>query len=255
MRARNEIDTLEAVHVGGVTQWIRVRGMSATNPALLLMQQGPGLPIINESRRCWNCWATGSAARPSWPASPSAPPSRRWPRRAARTWWRHWWQPEWTSISPPPRTTPTISSFAPPERRPTDARWAANFGGVTANAEFSGLLRGLLASLLSSPDYSVVDVIRAIRGIATTQAALLPELATTNLVDSVTHLDVPIVIVQGRLDQVAPEKPARRFFDAVSAPSKQLVWFENSAHTPQYDEPEKFRELLMGVRTAYLADN
>src|SRR5262249_17441144 len=35
---------------GGLTQWIRVRATNAANPVLLLMQQGPGLPIINEVR-------------------------------------------------------------------------------------------------------------------------------------------------------------------------------------------------------------
>src|SRR5262245_11473436 len=46
-----QIDTLEAVQLGGITQWIRVRGADASNPALLLMQQGPGLPIINDAPR------------------------------------------------------------------------------------------------------------------------------------------------------------------------------------------------------------
>src|SRR4051794_4085729 len=43
------IDTLEPIEIGGSTQWIRVRGTTASNPVLLLMQQGPGLPIINEA--------------------------------------------------------------------------------------------------------------------------------------------------------------------------------------------------------------
>src|SRR5271169_4250918 len=45
------IDTLEAIQAGGTTQWIRVRGADASNPVLLLIQQGPGLPMINEARR------------------------------------------------------------------------------------------------------------------------------------------------------------------------------------------------------------
>src|SRR5215471_5584000 len=45
-----EIDTLEGVQLGGMTQWIRIRGADASNPVLLLMQQGPGLPIINDAR-------------------------------------------------------------------------------------------------------------------------------------------------------------------------------------------------------------
>ena len=46
-----KIDTLEAVQLGDSTQWIRVRGADASNPVLLLIQQGPGLPMINEVRR------------------------------------------------------------------------------------------------------------------------------------------------------------------------------------------------------------
>jgi pimeloyl-ACP methyl ester carboxylesterase len=46
-----EIDTLEPIQLGGITQWIRVRGVDASNRVLLLMQQGPGLPIITEARR------------------------------------------------------------------------------------------------------------------------------------------------------------------------------------------------------------
>ena len=45
------IDTLEAIPAGGTTQWIRIRGANASNPVLLLIQQGPGLPMINEARR------------------------------------------------------------------------------------------------------------------------------------------------------------------------------------------------------------
>ena len=36
------IDTLEGIQLGGIKQWIRIRGTAASNPVLLLMQQGPG---------------------------------------------------------------------------------------------------------------------------------------------------------------------------------------------------------------------
>jgi pimeloyl-ACP methyl ester carboxylesterase len=45
------IDSLEEIQAGDSTQWIRVRGADAFNPVLLLIQQGPGLPMINEARR------------------------------------------------------------------------------------------------------------------------------------------------------------------------------------------------------------
>src|SRR3954454_12062015 len=43
------IDSLEPVQLGGITQWIRVHAAAAATPPLLLMQQGPGLPIVNEA--------------------------------------------------------------------------------------------------------------------------------------------------------------------------------------------------------------
>ena len=135
----------------------------------------------------------------------------------------------------------------------TRVRWAANFGGVATNASYNSLLRALLASLVRSPDYSLADVIRTVRGITAAQAALLPELATTDLVHAMPRLDVPIVIAQGRRDQVAPGEAAQRFHDSLTAPSKQLVWFERSAHTPHLEEPDKFRGLLMNVRASHLA--
>jgi pimeloyl-ACP methyl ester carboxylesterase len=83
---------------------------------------------------------------------------------------------------------------------------------------------------------------------------LLPELATLDLMRTVPRLDVPVVIVQGRLDQVAPGAAAERYASSLEARSKQLVWFENSAHTPHLEEPEKFRELLMRVRAGQLTN-
>lgn len=132
----------------------------------------------------------------------------------------------------------------------TRARWAMDFGGVTANATFNTLTRELLGSLWRSPDYSVADAVRTVRAVRASQAALLPQLATTDLVRAMPALDVPIVIAQGRLDQVAPAQAAQRFYDSLIAPSKELVWFENSAHTPQYDEPTKFRDTLMTARAS-----
>ena len=132
----------------------------------------------------------------------------------------------------------------------TRARWVANFGGVTAGATWTTIGRTLAASLLRSPDYSVADVVRTFRGVGASQAALLPQLAATDLVTTMPRLDVPIILAQGRLDQVVPAEATQRFYDTLDAPSKQLVWFEHSAHTPQYDEPAKFRNLLMKVTSS-----
>src|SRR4029077_18805228 len=103
------------------------------------------------------------------------------------------------------------------------------------------------------PDYSAAAVIRTLRGISASQKALLPQLANTDLVRTMPRLDVPLVMAQGRLDQGAPAEAAQRFHDSLTAPSKQLVWFERSAHTPHLEEPAKFRDLVMNLRAGQLA--
>jgi pimeloyl-ACP methyl ester carboxylesterase len=149
------------------------------------------------------------------------------------------------AIGPPPHLD--VKQFG------TRVRWASNFGGVTTNETYGAVVRGLLTSLMRSSDYSPGDVLRSVRGITATQAALLPELATLDLVHSVPRLDVPVVMVQGRLDRVAPGDAAQRYASTLEAPSKELVWFENSAHSPHLEEPEKYRDVLMRVRADLLA--
>lgn len=319
-----KIDSLEEVQLGGITQWIRVRGADTSNPALLLMQQGPGLPIINEAPRLehllslenaftvvyWDQRGTGLSSRSlgrnpdrfeisvarmvddtvrllellhdrfggktlvtgfSFGATFAAYAAVRRPelvaalvaagmdidmpmaennayafaldaarqrghRRAIR---------QLEAIGPPPHTT--MRQFT------TRARWVANFGGLTTSGNLNGVLRTLLVSLTRSPDYSPAAVIRTLRGIIASQTALLPQLAATDLVRTIPRLDVPLVMAQGRLDQVAPGEATQRFYDSLTAPSKQLVWFESSAHTPHLEEPAKFRDLLMNVRASQLA--
>lgn len=55
------IDTLEAVEIGGIKQWISVRGNNPANPILLFIHGGPGSPMMPESwtfQRPWEDFFT-----------------------------------------------------------------------------------------------------------------------------------------------------------------------------------------------------
>jgi pimeloyl-ACP methyl ester carboxylesterase len=313
---RMTINMVEPVQIGDTTQWIRIRSTDTSHPVLLLIQQGPGLPMINEARRFehllgleqaftvvyWDQRGCGLSRRAgkdrvdisvdrlvddtvalleilrdrfgatvvvagfSFGATIAAYAAARRPdlvatlvavgmdidgsaagtlaydfaletarRRASRRAIR-----QLVAIGPPPHLT--VKQFT------TRVRWATNFGGVARNETYGSLVRGLLASLVRSSDYSVRDIVRTVQGISATQAALLMEMAQIDLVRDLPRLDVPVVLVQGRHDQVAPAVAATSFVDSLAAPSKELVWFENSAHTPHLEEPDKFRDLLLQVR-------
>jgi pimeloyl-ACP methyl ester carboxylesterase len=318
-----EIDRREPVQLGGSTQWIRIRAANARNPLLLLVQQGPGLPMMNEvrtferllalendftvvywdQRGCGRSLRSADTARDlsiatmvsdteqllailcerfdtpavvagfSMGAAIAAQAAARRPDlvatlvtvsmdidgaaagknayefalAAAQAKGKHKAVRQLTAIGPAPHPEP--AGFA------ARVRWAADFGGVRTGHTYNSMARGLLTSLLRSPDYSLADALRAIRGITATQAALLPELESLDLTDTLPALDCPIVMVQGRHDQVAPGSAAERYAESLKAPSKQFTWFEHSAHLPHLEEPERFREVLAKVRLSLPANS
>jgi pimeloyl-ACP methyl ester carboxylesterase len=66
---------------------------------------------------------------------------------------------------------------------------------------------------------------------------------------SVHHLDVPVVMLLGRHDYTAPASITAQWMEHLTAPSKAIVWFENSAHLMMLEEPgHTFQALLEVVR-------
>ena len=53
-------------------------------------------------------------------------------------------------------------------------------------------------------------------------------------------LDVPVYLTLGRHDFNCVHTLAEEWFEQLDAPEKRLIWFENSAHSPQWEESEKW---------------
>ena len=60
----------------------------------------------------------------------------------------------------------------------------------------------------------------------------------------VASLAVPTYFVHGRYDYTTAYPLARDYFDQLDAPVKGFYTFENSAHSPAFEEPEKMLQLL-----------
>jgi hypothetical protein len=54
----NGIDSLEAVQIGGIQQWIEVRGQNVNNPILLFIHGGPGIAFIPMASSFQDPWET-----------------------------------------------------------------------------------------------------------------------------------------------------------------------------------------------------
>jgi pimeloyl-ACP methyl ester carboxylesterase len=115
-------------------------------------------------------------------------------------------------------------------------KWLGTFGGVMAHRK-GNEVEIEAASL--SPDYSPSELRRVWDGNSFSQKYLLEDAVNTDMT-FINSLDCPLILLEGRHDYSTNSQLAADWFARVKAPSKQLVWFENSAHEPMIEEPGKF---------------
>lgn len=73
---------------------------------------------------------------------------------------------------------------------------------------------------------------------------LINELFTFNFSDSIQKLDIPIYFFSGKYDLTVNVDLSRAYFQMLQAPVKGFYLFENSAHSPLFEEPEKVRRII-----------
>jgi pimeloyl-ACP methyl ester carboxylesterase len=61
-------------------------------------------------------------------------------------------------------------------------------------------------------------------------------------------LDVPIYFFNGKNDYNTSVELVEEYYEEISAPAKELIIFEKSAHLPFIAEREKFSEELIQIK-------
>ena len=89
------------------------------------------------------------------------------------------------------------------------------------------------------------DLPNLLRGFRFSLDAMWPEVSAPNLMKLAPGLQMPVFFFLGRHDHWVPPETSVAYFDALSAPSKKLVWFEESGHEPFVDEPAKFNTAMV----------
>lgn len=122
-------------------------------------------------------------------------------------------------------------------------KWLRRYGGVMRK----GSMAGLLLVSLAATEYTVADFIRLGLGQQFSINCLWDELMTVNLPVQVPRLELPVYYILGRYDQNCPGELAVDYFNRLSAPFKELIWFENSAHLLVGEEPDEFAKVMRRV--------
>ena len=131
----------------------------------------------------------------------------------------------------------------------TQRNYLSKFGGGTYKKR-EGMLRSLLLPLLKTPEYTLADVVKYAKGGLYLSKKLWNDVVSVSFLD-VTHLSVPVIVTQGEHDYNTPTKIASAWFDRLDAPFKKWVSFAESAHSPIFEEPEKWgKEVSAALREA-----
>lgn len=95
-------------------------------------------------------------------------------------------------------------------------------------------------------EYSPGGMIKYIKGLSYSPNTTLAK-TNPDFLNTAKGLDVPVYLLLGRHDMNCVCSLAEKWFNALQAPDKKLIWFENSAHSPQWEESERWNRVLIGI--------
>lgn len=310
------INSLESVRIGGIDQWIEVRGEDVNNPILFFIHGGPGIAFIPLSGSFQGAWEShftvvqwdqrgagktyASNDREIQRRTMNVPQMeqdtldvanylrQRFQRKKlfviGHSWgsslglWLAHEHPEqiyayvgvgqfvnmeqndrlaYTDALQEARTLQNgqairdLESIAPnpPNVVPTDEsvarHWEGELLGPTLSREGFTDIRRLLTDLVSTPEYTLADDIDFIRGMSFSRDIFLPQLAQIDLTKLGPDFHVPIVFFEGRRDPYCRPSLIWDYFQAITAPEKEFIWFDNSGHFPFFEEQRKFTDELV----------
>ena len=308
MNQSDYIDKIEAITLGGITQWIAIRSEDASNPIMLFLHGGPGTAQIGFSRKAQHAlekgftivnWDQRGAGRSyssklkaddmrierfvldaeelteyllqrfnqkklflvghSWGSIIGGHLAAKRPellqayvgigqatdmargellsyqftldeakrignRKAIR---------ELERIGKPPYASLKASGI--------QRKWLGKFGGQTAN----GTSIGMIFKNITARDLSLLEFIKLIQGVAYSLKNLEEQQNKANLIQDVSEIKVPVYFCCGRMDYNVPFELAVEYLDELKAPHKEVIWFEHSAHSPNFEEPNLFNEFCL----------
>lgn len=70
------------------------------------------------------------------------------------------------------------------------------------------------------------------------------EMLATDLSAKIPELKIPVYFIEGIYDYTCSYSEAKSYFEKLKAPLKGFYTFENSAHSPFFEEPEKMQQIL-----------
>lgn len=128
--------------------------------------------------------------------------------------------------------------------KPNFENWLFEFGGELKNSKsfFPLVWLGIQA-----PEYTLPEVFDVAKGSSFSSLNMNYNVLSNSIYYEITEYHIPIYFFIGKSDYTTPHELVSEYYDLIKAPNKELIYFENSAHFPFIEEPDKFCSELKRV--------
>lgn len=105
----------------------------------------------------------------------------------------------------------------------------------------------IVLELITSSEYGLVDKVNLFlsRGELETVGVVFPQLWGVDFRKQATRIKVPVYFLIGRHDGTTSPKLTEEYFNLLTAPHKELIWFEHSGHGIWMNESAKFIDVMV----------
>jgi pimeloyl-ACP methyl ester carboxylesterase len=126
-------------------------------------------------------------------------------------------------------------------------KWLTIFSEKILTEKFGRYHQDNRTKLLSTPEYSLLDLIKIGFDPTFSLRSLWNEqLYNINLNEEIRSLQVPVFFICGKYDYYTSKTLLEHFYTHLEAvKGKKIFWFEYSGHEPEQDEPEKFNKIMV----------
>jgi len=132
---------------------------------------------------------------------------------------------------------PEIISELVKTKKPSFENWLFEFGGELKNSKsfFPFIWSGLRA-----PEYTLKEAFSVGKGSSFCNRYMKYNVLDSSIYYKIREYKVPVYFFVGKSDYTTPSELIEDYFKVIKATEKKMIYFNNSAHFPFFEEPEKF---------------
>ncbi len=116
--------------------------------------------------------------------------------------------------------------------------------GVGTTREMRSVMTGVFLASWLCREYTLGEKLGIWRGKFSADKTLWDKIIAVDLTRVVPKVDLPVYFFHGKYDHTVSYPLARAYLDRLQAPIKGFYTFEQSAHSPMFEEPGRMRQIL-----------